>query len=300
MRVARRPPRGPVASATVLNVARAPLLRRRACAADPSAEPHERSQARSDLSGDCSKARGSHVGADSAHLGMARDGQRFGTAPLDDRVLAGREPDAPRRRPEPRRDEAPVLPGGLRLLEHLRQGLARPAAEDEARLLAGDHDLLERTVEAVGSDPGGEIARRICKRGQERDARLSGAAAEALVDLSRVRLLGARVEVVHTGGDRRVDGREPQGQERPGGRDDGEGSVECLRQRVPVGGIGNGELVARLRALLELLSAAAQEPHRQSELTELLADERAGVTGGAENGDGLLAGGQEAEDTVPE
>ncbi len=64
--------------------------------------------------------------------------------------------------------------------------------------------------------------------------------------------------------------------------------------------VGNGELVARLRALLELLSAAAQKPHRQTELTELLADERAGVTGCAENGDGLLAGGQEAEDTVPE
>jgi hypothetical protein len=55
-----------------------------------------------------------------------------------------------------------------------------------------------------------------------------------------------------------------------------------------------------LRALLEHLSTAAQKPHRQTELAELLADERAGVTGGAENGDGLLADVQEAEDTVPE
>jgi hypothetical protein len=102
------------------------------------------------------------------------------------------------------------------------------------------------------------------------------------------------------GGDRGVDGCEPQRQEGPGGRDDGEGSVECLRQRVPVAGVSDGELVARLHALFELLSAAAQEPDRQTELTELLANERAGVTGGAENGDGLLAGGQEAEDTVPE
>ena len=193
----------------------------------------------------------------------------------------------------------PVLPGSLRLLEHVRQGLARPPAEDEARLLVGDHDLLERAVEIVGSDPRGEITRRTCKTGQQDDSGLSRAAAEALVDLTRVRLLGARVEVVDAAGDRRVDGREPQGQERAGGRDDGEGSVECLRKRVPVGRVGNGELVARLRAPLELLSMAAQEPYRQTELTELLADERAGVAGGAENGDGSVEVGQASEDTVP-
>jgi hypothetical protein len=231
---------------------------------------------------------------------MPRDGQRLGAAPLDDRVLAGRKPDAPRRRPEPRRDETPVLPGGLRLLEHLRQGPPRPAAEDEARLLVGDDDLLERAVEAVGSDRGGEIARSVRKSGQQDDSALSGTTAETLIDLTRVRLLGAGVEVVDTGGDCRIDGREPQRQEGPGGRDDGEGSVECLRKRVPVARVGNGELVARLDALFELLSTAAQEPDRQAKLTELLADERARVTGGAENGDGLLAGGQEAEDTVPE
>ena len=94
-----------------------------------------------------------------------------------------------------------------------------------------------------------------------------------------------------TGGNRRVDGREALWQERPGGRDDREDSVERLRERVPVGDVGDGELVARLRAPLELLSTPAQKPYRQTELTELLADERAGVTGGAENGDGLLAGG---------
>ena len=102
-----------------------------------------------------------------------------------------------------------------------------------------------------------------------------------------------------TAGDGRVDRREPRGQEGPGGRDDGEGSFECLSERVPVVGVGNGELVTRLRKALELLAAAAEEPHRQTELTQLLTDERARVTGGAQDGDWLLGGGQEAEDTVP-
>ena len=102
-----------------------------------------------------------------------------------------------------------------------------------------------------------------------------------------------------TSGDRRVDRREPLGQEGPGGRDDGDGSFECLRERVPVVCVGNGELVTRLRKALELLAAAAEEPHRQTELTQLLTDERARVTSGAQDGDWLLGGGQEAEDTVP-
>jgi hypothetical protein len=97
---------------------------------------------------------------------------------------------------------------------------------------------------------------------------------------------------VNTALDRRVDGREPLRQKGACSRDDGKGSVERLRQRVPIAGVGDANLVTRLRALLELLSAAAQEPHRQTQLTELLADERAGVAGGAEDGDGSLGGGQ--------
>ena len=102
-----------------------------------------------------------------------------------------------------------------------------------------------------------------------------------------------------TAGDRRVDSRESLEQEGPGGRDDGECSCECLRKRVPVVCVGHGELVTRLRMVLELLATAAEEPHRQTELTQLLTNERAGVTGGAQDGDRLLDGGQEAEDTVP-
>ena len=231
---------------------------------------------------------------------MPGDGQRLGTAPLDDGVLAGREPNAPRRGPESRGDETPVLPGGLRLLEHLRQGLSRATAEDEARLLAGDHDLLERGVEAVGRDPGSEIARRVREGGQDDDPGLRRAPAEALVDLARVRLLRARVEVVDAAGNRRVDGREPTRQEGARSRDDGERSVQRRCKRVPVADVGHRELVARVRSPLELLSSAAEEPHRHTELTKLLAHERARVPGCAEDGDALLVGGQKAEDTVPE
>jgi hypothetical protein len=57
-------------------------------------------------------------------------------------------------------------------------------------------------------------------------------------------------------------------------------------------------LLARLGVVLERLETATEQPERQTELAELLADERARVAGRSEDCDGSRIVGQAAEDTV--
>ena len=155
----------------------------------------------------------------------------------------------------------------------------KPLTDTRRRSRRAAVDLLRR-------EPSRQVARDVveAERRNHDHSRRGRRLREPLVHERDERLLAGRVEVVRALGDRGLDRREPELEERPGARGDDGRAGECLAQCFERARVGDAHFLAGTRERFESLLPATDEPHRQTRAARPVEHEPARVPGHAEDG----------------